>query len=189
MMSDAVVLLDDRGAPIGRAGKTEIHHESTPLHLAFSCHVVDTGGRVLITRRALGKRSWPGVWTNSFCGHPSPGERIEDAVVRRCGEELDLVLHDLRVVLPDFRYRAIDPSGVVENEVCPVYLAVAEDEPRPDADEVIEHRWVPPTELASALRSAPWAFSPWMVLQARGMSGGAGDEITPAAWTVEGGRP
>src|SRR5690606_39984945 len=98
--------------------------------MAFSCHVVDDHGRLLITRRALEKAAWPGTWTNAFCGHPEPFEHIPDAVVRRARQELGLELKDLRLLLPDFRYRAVDASGIVENEICPVYIARAASTPR-----------------------------------------------------------
>jgi len=84
-----VVLVDEDGTEIGTATKASVHHATTPLHLGFSCYVFDARGRVLLTRRALGKRTWPGVWTNSFCGHPAPGEMVTDAVRRRAGEELE----------------------------------------------------------------------------------------------------
>src|SRR5699024_12783841 len=71
---ELVVLLDEEGRPIGSADKATIHTAHTPLHLAFSCHVVDDDGRVLLTRRALDKLTWGGVWTNSVCVHPGPGD-------------------------------------------------------------------------------------------------------------------
>jgi len=164
---ERVVLLDDAGAPIGTADKSEVHHADTPLHLAFSCHVVDGAGRVLVTRRALTKRTWPGVWTNAFCGHPAPDEQLPDAVARRAQDELGIAVAGVTVALPDFRYRAVDDSGVVENEVCPVFVATTADEPAPNPDEVMAHRWVDVEDLATALASTPWAFSPWLVLQAQ----------------------
>lgn len=166
MTTERVVLLDEDRTPIGSELKHLVHSESTPLHLAFSCHVLNPAGQVLVTRRALGKRTWPGVWTNSFCGHPQPGEPIEDAVVRRGQDELGLSVRGVRVALAEFRYRATDATGVVENEVCPVYLAVTDEEPRPNPDEVMEARWTDPGPLGDALRAAPWAFSPWFVSQA-----------------------
>ena len=79
MTNDSVVLADADGRPCGTADREGVHGPDTPLHFAFSCHLV-VDGRILMTRRALSKRSWPGVWTNSFCGHPRPGEDVVDAV-------------------------------------------------------------------------------------------------------------
>jgi isopentenyl-diphosphate delta-isomerase len=69
------------------------------------------------------------------------------------------------MVLPDFRYRAVDASGVVENEVCPVFVAKAVGEPAPIAAEVCELQWVNPTALANAVADTPFVFSPWLVDQ------------------------
>lgn len=170
---DEVVLLDDAGAPIGTAAKRLVHTEDTPLHLAFSCHLVDTHGRILVTRRALGKQTWAGVWTNSFCGHPRPGEALEEAVRRRAMAELGVRVTELRNALPDYRYRAVDASGVVENELCPVHVAVIDGELAPDPAEVAEWAWTEPDVLVGAVRAAPYVFSPWMreqleLLHARG---------------------
>ncbi len=166
-IEDEVVLLDESGTPIGRAPKSAAHGPDTALHLAFSCHVLNALGEVLVTRRALTKQSWPGVWSNSFCGHPKPAESLASAVRRRAAFELGIELAEVELALPLFRYRAIDANGTVENEVCPVYLATTADEPDPNPREVAEFAWVAPEELGRAVDAAPWAFSPWLVLQAR----------------------
>lgn len=166
MTNDRVVLLDERGVACGSARREQVHGRQTPLHLAFSCYVVRDDGAMLVTRRALGKRSWPGVWTNAFCGHPRPGEPLRSAVRRHARTELGITVRDLELVLPDFRYRATDASGTVENEVCPVFFARTDDTPLPDPAEVAELRWVDPEDLGRALAAAPWAFSPWLVEQA-----------------------
>lgn len=167
--TDFVVLLDEDGSEIGVAPKSSVHGSDTALHLAFSCHVYNERGETLVTRRALGKKTWPGVWTNSFCGHPRPAEPVIDAVRRHAQHELGLTVRDIRLVLPLFRYRAVDANGMVEHEVCPVYTAVVDDEPHLNPDEVVEGRWVEPADLAVSLRATPWAFSPWLVLQAEQM--------------------
>lgn len=159
---ELVVLTDDTGLPTGVAPKAEVHSTDTPLHLAFSCHLLSPTGDVLLTRRALSKKTWPGVWTNSFCGHPGPGESLEDAVRRRAADELGVEISALTLALPDYRYRAVDASGIVENEICPVFVAVVDDPLRPDRDEVVEWAWVTPDSLADAVTGAPFVFSPWM---------------------------
>ena len=167
---ELVVLLDERRRPAGTAEKAGVHTRDTPLHLAFSCYVTDGDGALLLTRRAVTKRTWPGVWTNSACGHPGPDEPVEAAVARRVRQELGLEIDDLRPAVPDFAYRAVDASGVVENEVCPVFTAVARGEVRPDPAEVEEWRWVPWGEVETLARTAPWALSPWSVLQLGAMA-------------------
>jgi isopentenyl-diphosphate delta-isomerase len=162
---EQVVLLAEDGTPIGTADKATVHTTETPLHLAFSCHLFDGEGRILVTRRALGKATWPGVWTNSFCGHPAPGEPMEDAVRRRAARELGAAIDNLEIALPDFRYRAVDAAGIVEYEVCPVYTATITGGLDPAPDEVAEWTWADPRQLLVAIDATPWAFSPWLNLQ------------------------
>lgn len=162
---ERVVLLEEDGSETGTALKSGVHTARTPLHLGFSCYVLDRSGHLLVTRRALAKRTWPGVWTNSFCGHPAPGEDPAEAVRRRAHEELGMRLASVHCALPRFRYRATDAGGVEENELCPVFVARLEDGFAPREDEVSEWAWIPPAQLAEAAASAPFAFSPWMVAQ------------------------
>ena len=165
-VADEVVLLDEQGQPVGAADRRSVHTRQTPLHLAFSTYLSNARGEVLVTRRALGKTTWPGVWTNSACGHPRPGEDIEDAARRRIREELGLVVGPLMPVLPDFRYRAVDASGIVENEFCPVFIGhVSSSRVAPDPDEVAEHAWVRWEDLVAAITATPSATSPPMRVQ------------------------
>lgn len=165
MPDEQVVLVDDAGSPIGVAPKSDVHSERTPLHLAFSCYLARPSGEILLTRRALTKATWPGVWSNSFCGHPQPGEQPEHAVARRARQELGVGITGIRLVLPDFRYRAVDAGGIVENEICPVYWAELNEPPRANPAEVAEWVWVAPEDLRTAVQAAPFLFSPWLVLQ------------------------
>ena len=170
---EEVVLLAEDGTVIGRAPKAGIHGPDTPLHLAFSCYVLDTDRRLLVTRRASSKLTWPGVWTNSCCGHPAPGEDVADAVTRRLATELGVAnVYDLSCALPDFRYRAVMANGVVENEICPVFTATvpAGTEPRPAADEVDDFRWIAWDQFVGDVLSGSFDVSPWCRLQVEQLS-------------------
>ncbi|MDT7710720.1 MAG: isopentenyl-diphosphate Delta-isomerase [Pseudonocardiales bacterium] len=166
---EQVVLLDDDGRPIGVADKATVHGATTPRHLAFSCYGFDdggfAGGRLLVTRRARDKRTFPGVVTNTCCGHPAPGEAPEDAVRRRLDDELGLAATDLRLVLPDFGYRA-SAGGIEENELCPVFVAVLTGEPRPRPDEVESCEWWTWERFLEAAADPGSEVSPWARLQA-----------------------
>src|SRR5215210_7095302 len=102
--TEHVVLLDPSGRPAGTTPKATAHDRATALHLAFSCHLVDEVGRVLLSRRATTKGTWPGTWSNGCCGHPQMGETLRDAVVRRVRDELGLTVERVSVAVPDFAY-------------------------------------------------------------------------------------
>jgi isopentenyl-diphosphate delta-isomerase type 1 len=158
---DPVVLLDASGSPIGQAPKSVVHHDDTPLHLAFSCYVLDPAGRVLVTTRAASKPSFPGVVTNTVCGHPRPGEDLAEAVRRRARSELGVDVQGLRLVLPDFRYRA-QMNGLVEHELCPVFVGFATDDAlAPDPDEVGAAQWVPWERFRDEVLAGDRTVSPW----------------------------
>jgi isopentenyl-diphosphate delta-isomerase type 1 len=162
---DPVVLVDEGGAPIGQGRKSAIHHDDTPLHLAFSCYVLDPAGRLLVTTRAASKPSFPGVVTNTVCGHPTPGEDLAQAVRRRARSELGVEVGDLRLVLPEFRYRA-QMNGIVENEVCPVFVGWAtNDSTAPDPEEVDDVQWVPWEQFRDEVLEGVRTVSPWATEQ------------------------
>lgn len=164
--SEQVVLVDEAGRAIGTAPKSEVHHGATPLHLAFSLFLFDGEGRTLLQRRSLAKRTWPGVWSNSCCGHPGPGEELVAAARRRLADELGLAADEVEVILPAFRYRA-EHGGVVENELCPVLAGRVRGEPRLDPAEVAEIAWHPWEKVLTVARESPERLSPWASEEAR----------------------
>ncbi len=162
---ELVVLVDELGEAIGTAPKATVHHQETPLHLAFSCYVFDHAGRLLLSRRALHKPTWPGAWTNSFCGHPGPGEDIVAGVRRRAQQELGIELDHLQLTLPRFRYDATMANGVRENELCPVFTATTATAVAPDPAEVDAVEWVDWTTLREDVEAGFRELSPWCVQQ------------------------
>ncbi len=183
-MSERVVLLDEDGNDIGTADKREVHSQRTPLHLAFSCYVFDARGRFLLTQRARSKHTWPGVWTNSLCGHPAPGEDLVEAVRRRATQELGLTLGDVRLALPAFRYQAVMADGVRENEMCPVFVAVAAGPLELDPDEVDDSSWEDWAQFRADVLAGRRQVSPWCVQQVAQLSEGEpyGDDLPEADW-------
>jgi isopentenyl-diphosphate delta-isomerase len=161
-----IVLVDDEGRAIGNLPKRLVHHGETPLHRAFSAYLFDADGRLLVTRRAEDKATFPGLWTNTVCGHPGPGEDDASAITRRAHDELGLdEVADLRPALPGYRYRA-EFRGVVENEICPVYLGRFSGPPVPDPTEVGEWELLDWAAFRGRLAAEGDAWSPWCREQA-----------------------
>lgn len=106
------------------------------------------------------KKTFPGVWTNSVCGHPSPGESYEDAVKRRLFDELGYEGLGIRRAA-QYRYRFADSNGIVENEICPVFLAYSNSDPTPNPDEIDGWEWMPWKTFLAEIEKNPDVYSPW----------------------------
>ena len=87
---ELVVLVDNNNNPIGTAEKDTVHTTDTPLHRAFSLFIFNSHNQVLLTKRASSKKTFPGVWTNTVCGHLAPEETPVAAATRRLQEELGI---------------------------------------------------------------------------------------------------
>lgn len=156
-----IVLLDEAGRAIGTAPKAASHHHQTPLHLAFSCYVFNDAEDLLVTRRSMRKATWPGVVTNSCCGHPSPAEPLLAAVSRCTKTELGATATTAELLLPSFRYEAAMADGTVENEICPVFRVRLVGSLDPDPSEVREWWWMPWRVFAADVLRSRLAVSPW----------------------------
>ncbi len=72
-MEERVILVDQDDQPVGTMEKMEAHHSGL-LHRAFSVFIFNSKGELLLQQRALDKYHSPGLWTNTCCSHPRPGE-------------------------------------------------------------------------------------------------------------------
>lgn len=138
--------------------KMEAHLRGV-LHRAVSVFVFDSAGRMLLQRRAAAKYHSGGLWSNSCCSHPRPGERTADAAIRRLQEELGF-----RCPLEhafSFVYRADVGGGLIEHEFDHVFLGRFDGEPVPDPAEVEGWRWTDPAEVAAEMEAHPDRFTYW----------------------------
>jgi isopentenyl-diphosphate Delta-isomerase len=163
---DMVMLCTPEGTAVGTRPKSKVHYYETPLHLAFSSYLFDENSNLLLTRRALTKSTWPGVITNSCCGHPTPNQPFAEAIEQRIKYELGLSATNIKPVLPTFGYRAEMAYGTVENELCPVFTAqVKPADLAFNPAEVDSVEWVPWSTFATSVLSGDREVSPWCKLQ------------------------
>jgi len=165
-MTELVVLVDDDNHPIGTADKNTVHTTETPLHRAFSLFLLNSKNQVLLTKRASTKKAFPGVWTNTACGHPIPEETAAHAAQRRLNDELGISGVDVTEVAP-YRYRFADVNGIVENEICPICVAQHDGDPIPNPNEVEDWRWMDWNVFLREIHDNPMAYSPWSVAEAK----------------------
>lgn len=166
---ELVVLVDENNKEIGTAEKNAVHTTRTSLHRGFSVFLFNQNQELLLTQRSRWKKTFPGVWTNTVCGHPAPGESVVDAVKRRLKQELSIVPTEIKEVAP-YRYRFADQNGIVENEICPILVAKSYAYPKPNLQEVERWKWVPWKVFLEEIRDFPNNYSPWCVEEARILS-------------------
>ena len=153
------MLIDEGDAALGEGEKLDVHRSGV-LHRAFSVFAFNAAGELLLQRRALSKYHSGGLWTNTCCGHPRPGEATADAARRRLGEELGIGCGELR---PSgvLRYRA-EIVDLVENELDHLLVCEISEDPDPDPEEVVEWRFVPVSELGEWIaRARDIEFTAW----------------------------
>jgi isopentenyl-diphosphate Delta-isomerase len=162
---ELVILVDERDREVGAVEKLRAHMDGA-LHRAFSVFIFDSTGRLLLQRRARGKYHSGGLWSNTACGHPKPGEATANAARRRLREEMGLDC-ELREAF-EFIYRAELDGMLVEHEYDHVFVGVDDAEPAPDPSEVEAWRRVTMSELRRALAAEPQSYSYWLKLAVEG---------------------
>ena len=160
---EQVILVDERDRELGAGEKLQAHRDGA-LHRAFSVFIFDGAGRLLLQRRARGKYHSGGLWSNTACGHPRPGEATADAARRRLREEMGLEC-ELEEAF-GFIYRVRFDDGLHEHEFDHVFAGRFDGspEPDPDPDEVCEWRWVDLPTLRADVAASPESYTHWFRL-------------------------
>lgn len=159
MASEELILVDAQDRELGVKEKMEAHVEGA-LHRAFSVFVFDSEKRLLLQKRASTKYHSGGLWSNTACGHPRPGETTPDAARRRLREEMGFDC-ELREAF-EFLYRAELDGALIEHEYDHVLVGTYEGDPAPDPAEVEGWRWVTMEELRRRLTDEPERYSYWL---------------------------
>ena len=156
---EEVVLVDEADNELGTGEKISVHREGK-LHRAFSVFLFNSEGRLLLQQRAKSKYHCPGLWSNSVCSHPRPGERVEDAAHRRLKEELGFDC-DLKEVF-SFVYKVKFDNGLWEHEFDHVLVGSYEGMVKPNPEEVAGVKWLTLKELEEDFRSKGEIYTHWL---------------------------
>jgi isopentenyl-diphosphate Delta-isomerase len=154
-----VILVDQQDRQIGTEEKMKAHENGGKLHRAFSVFVFNSEGKMLIQRRALTKYHCAGIWANTCCSHPFPGESLSDAAHRRLIEEMGFDC-ELREAF-SFIYKANFENGLTEWEFDHVFVGRFDGEVKPDKEEVCEFEWVEPGQLKEDIEKNPKKYTEW----------------------------
>jgi isopentenyl-diphosphate delta-isomerase len=156
-----VILIDFKDREIGTMGKEQAHREGR-LHRAFSVFLYQ-GQEILIQKRALGKYHCGGLWTNTCCSHPMPGEYVLKAAKRRLSEEAGINVDNLKE-LYNFFYYSTFSNGLTEFECDHVMVGEYDGSFHLNPEELEELRWISCNELEEKMLKSPADFTPWFLI-------------------------
>jgi len=157
-MSENVILVDTHDTPVGQMEKMEAHLKGE-LHRALSILIFNSKGEVLLQQRAFTKYHTPGLWSNTACSHPRPGEVSLEAATRRLGEEMGFTT-ELKESF-DFIYRAHFDNSLIEHEFDHVFFGTFDGVPVINPLEANDYKWIKPLELMEDMRSTPEIYTVW----------------------------
>lgn len=162
--NELVILVDTADRQIGTAPKLEVHRDGR-LHRAISVQIADRRGRLLLQKRHVGKYHSGGLWTNTCCSHPRPGETVLEAAQRRLQAEMGIA-SPLRPLFTT-SYRANLDNGMIEHEIVHVFAGTFEGPIKPDPLEADGYDWVKPEALRADVMSSPGRYSAWFSIYLR----------------------
>jgi isopentenyl-diphosphate delta-isomerase len=158
MKEERVILVDENDKPVGMMGKLEVHQKGL-LHRAFSVFIFNGEGELLLQKRAGTKYHSPGLWTNTCCSHPMPGEETLVAANRRLKEEMGL--DTLLIHKTAFIYRTAFDNGLIEHEFDHVFIGQTNDHPIINIEEVEEFKWMSMKDVKQDIKACPENFTSW----------------------------
>lgn len=159
--TNEIVLVDTSGNQTGTMEKMEAHRIGR-LHRAFSIFIVNSQGNLLLQQRASTKYHSSGLWSNTCCSHPAPGETLFQAAHRRLREELDFDC-ELREIF-SFTYRADVGNGLIEHELDHVLLGAYDGVFQPSPDEIQACKWISISELTRDISVNGESYTEWLKL-------------------------
>ena len=158
MLQENVVLVNELDQEIGLMEKLEAHEKGL-LHRAFSVLVFNSEGEMLLQRRAFGKYHSEGLWTNTCCSHPFPGEALIEAGKRRLYEEMGFTCEISQAF--SFIYKATLDKGLTEYELDHVMIGFSDETPHLNLDEVSAFRWMSLKEISADVEFYPDYYTAW----------------------------
>ncbi len=158
---EMVILVDEKDNDIGTMEKMEAHVKGLK-HRAFSVFIFDSEGRLLLQRRALEKYHSGGLWTNTCCSHPRPGETSIGGAHRRLMEEMGFDTELMHVF--ELSYEVRFESGIWENEYDHVFVGRHDGKYYEDSSEVHEAKWISIPKIREMIAVEPEIFTHWFRL-------------------------
>lgn len=158
MQNIEVILVDEKDIPIGSMEKMEVHQKGL-LHRAVTVYIFNSKHELMLQQRALSKYHCGGMWSNTCCGHPYPGEGVQHAAERRLQEEMGLRLNLGKIT--EIQYNLPVTDGLIEHEIGHIFVGISDTVPELNPEEAEAYRFAYLDDIQQALITEPESFTPW----------------------------
>ena len=123
-MDELIDVLTPEGKPTGKTALKSEAHQNGWFHATVHIWLFTSNEKILLQKRALTKKVFPGIWATSVAGHISAGEEIIEGAKREVFEEIGLTLAE-----KDFSkigtkiHQVKHENGIHDNEHNHVFIA------------------------------------------------------------------
>ncbi|CAI8356961.1 MAG: Isopentenyl-diphosphate Delta-isomerase [Flavobacteriaceae bacterium] len=157
-MKEEVILVNEMDQEVGKMEKQQAH-EIGLLHRAISVFLFNPKGELLLQKRASSKYHSGGLWTNTCCSHPRPGEKNIEAAIRRLYEEMG-ICSGLDYSF-SFTYTAHFENGLIENEFDHVFTGISKVIPQLNIEEAEDFDYVSIPNIIIDMDKNPNNYTEW----------------------------
>ncbi len=159
MKNNKVILVDENDSILGASDKLEVHKKGL-LHRAYSVFVFNNRNELILQQRSFEKYHSEGLWSNTCCSHPQPGDDIIHSAIQRLYDEMGL--HCILEFAFKFTYRSEFDNGLIEHEMDHVFIGKTNDMPDPNPVEVNAWRSISLPDLEASISNEPDKYTSWL---------------------------
>ncbi|MCH3885029.1 NUDIX hydrolase [Tenacibaculum aquimarinum] len=123
-MDELLNILTPEGEPTGKTALKSEAHKNGWFHATVHVWIFTSDKKILLQKRALTKKVFPGLWDISVAGHVAAGEETLTSAKREVFEEIGLQIDDEDLIKIGTRIHQIShPNGIQDNEHHHVFIA------------------------------------------------------------------
>ena len=123
-MDELIDILTPEGKSTGKTALKSEAHKNGWFHATVHIWLFTSDEKILLQKRALTKKVFPGLWDISVAGHIAAGEEVLTSAKREVFEEIGLQLEEKDLIKIGTRIHQVShANGIQDNEHHHVFIA------------------------------------------------------------------
>ena len=123
-MDELIDILDENGNYTGKTCLKSVAHQYGCFHPTAHVWLYTKEAKILLQKRAMTKKVFPGLWDISVAGHIAAGESIETAAIREVKEEINFTIDKNKLFkIGTRKHHVKHANGIIDNEFHHVFIS------------------------------------------------------------------